>query len=391
MYSYAYRLYPSRRQVEALAELLEFHRELYNAAIEERREAWRRLRVSINYFVQANQLKEIRRIRPEFAQFNHSACQQTLRRVSKSFQAFFQRIQAGRTPGYPRFKSSSRFNSVVFVFGDGATRRNDRLKVQGVGAIKVKWHRPFPPGAIIKQVVLHRKLDIWYATFQIDSPDRALPRHDGGPIGIDLGLKHLIGLSNGELIDAPQYFRKAERQLRRQQRRMCRRVIHSRGWRDAVKQVAKTYAHIARQRKDHAHKLSRRLADKYSLIAVEDLHVQGLSQTNRSKSVFDAGWAQLLAMIDYKVVNTGSHIVRVNPRFTSQICSACGSNVKKDLNVRMHICPHCGLSLDRDVNAARNILYFALESLGRSVGSETWAVAPSVLSAAAPLGAESSP
>jgi putative transposase len=384
LYSYAYRLYPNRLQTEALARLLELHRELYNAALEERREAWRRSRVSLTYTDQANQLKDIRTLRPEVAALNYSACQQTLRRLDKAYQAFFRRMRTGDTPGYPRFKSRSRFNSVAFVFGDGATRRNGRLNLQGIGVIKVKWHRPLPGSAVIKQVVVKRQGDAWSAVFQIDVPDPVeKPTHPGAAVGLDVGLHHLVALSTGECIQAPRYFRAAERQLRRQQRRVARRQRSSQGWRQAVRQVAKTHGHIANQRRDLAHQLSTRLVRTYRLIGVEALNVQGLARSRLAKSIHDAAWAQLLAMLDYKVAKTGSRVIRVDPRGTSQMCSACGREVPKDLGQRVHRCPHCGLELDRDVNAARNILRLALNSLGRSDESLTWAVAPSVLSEAA--------
>ncbi len=385
MYSYAYRLYPNQAQTRALERQLEIHRELYNAAIEERREAWRRLRVSIDYYKQAGQLKEIRAIRPELAEFDYSACQLTLRRVNKAFQAFFHRVRMGQIPGYPRFKSRARFNSVAFVFGDGATRSNGRLKVQGVGLIKVKWHRPIPAGATIKQVVVHRKLERWYATFQIELPTEDISHHPGEPVGIDLGLMNLLALSNGELVETPHYYHQTERKLRVQQRRVSRRKLSSTGRRKASRQVAKTHEHIANQRRNLAHQISRVLADRFSLIAVEDLAIEGLSRSRVSKSVFDAGWGQFLSLLDYKVENTGSRVIRVDPRLTSQRCSSCGSIVRKDLQVRIHACPQCGLVLDRDVNAARNILHLALRSLGRSDGSITWAVTPSVLPEAVPL------
>ena len=384
LYSYAYRLYPNRQQTLALERLLELHRELYNAALEERREAWRRSRVSLNYFDQANQLKAIRTMRPDVAALNYSACQQTLRRLHKAYQAFFRRVQAGDTPGYPRFKSRIRFNSVAFVFGDGATRRNGRLTLQGIGAINVKWHRPLPGNAAIKQVIVKRQGDTWSAVFQIDVPDPVeRPVHSGEAVGLDVGLSHLVALSTGDCVEAPRYFRAAERQLRRQQRRVARRKRYSQGWRKAVSRVARTHTHIANQRRDQAHKLSTWLAMMYSLIAIEALNVQGLARSRLAKSVHDAAWAQLLAMLDYKVAKTGSRVIRVDPRGTSQMCSGCGDAVPKDLGQRTHRCPHCGLELDRDVNAARNILHLALNSLGRSEESVTWAVTPSVLSEAA--------
>ena len=384
LYAYTYRLYPNRQQTLALAGLLELHRELYNAALEERREAWRRARVSLNYFDQANQLKAIRTLRPDVAALNYSACQQTLRRLDKAYQSFFRRVRSGDAPGYPRFKSRNRFNSVAFVFGDGATCRKGRLHLQGIGALKVKWHRPLPGNAAIKQVIVKRQGDTWSAVFQIEVPDPVeQPVHAGEAVGLDVGLNHLVALSTGECVEAPRYFRVAERRLRRQQRRVARRQRYSQGWRKAVGQVTQTHSHIANQRRDQAHKLSTWLATMYSLIAVEALNGQGLARSRLAKSVHDAAWAQLLAMLDYKVAKTGSRVVRVDPRGTSQMCSVCDNTVPKDLGQRTHRCPHCGLELDRDINAARNILRLALNSLGRSEESVTWAAAPSVLSEAA--------
>jgi putative transposase len=380
--TYTYRLYPNRIQTESLNRVLDSHRELYNAALEERREAWRRSRVSINYYDQANQLKEIRQLREDLALLNFSLCQQTLRRLSKAFDGFFRRIKSGETPGYPRFQSRSRFNSVAFVFGDGAALLNGRLKIQGVGVIKVKWHREIVVNAEIKQVVIKRKGDQWYAHLQLELPEPTPEPHSGEPVGIDLGLIHFAALSNGETVETPRHFRQAEHTLRIQQRRVSRRQKFSHGWRKAQKQTAKTHERIANRRKDFTHKLSTRLVKEFSLIALEDLNVKGLSRSRLAKSVNDAAWSQFVNQLEYKVQQTGAHLAFVDPRHTSQACSVCGCIINKDLNVRVHSCPNCGLVLDRDVNAARCILKSAL---GRSADSITWAATPCVLSEAVAL------
>jgi putative transposase len=145
--NYAYRLYPNRRQAQLLDRVLEIHRQLYNAALQERRDAWRMCRVSLNYCAQANQLKAIRQFDQDSAWLNYSSIQQTLRRLDKAFAAFFRRIRAGDQPGYPRFKSKRRFNSVQYRWGDGIRLKANRLHIQNVGTLKVKWHRPLPENA----------------------------------------------------------------------------------------------------------------------------------------------------------------------------------------------------------------------------------------------------
>lgn len=360
--SYQYRLYPKEAQIQALNDLLEQARQLYNAALEERREAWLMVGVSLNYVSQANQLKEIRIADPDgLGKLNFSACQQILRRLEKSFSAFFRRIKAGEKPGFPRFKSRSRFRSLEFRFGDGASLKGDRLRIQGVGEIRAFFHRPIPEDAKIKAAVVRRdSLGQWFATFQLEVPDSKPEAHSGEPVGIDLGVTTLVALSTGELIEAPRHFRKTEKKLRRQQRRLSRRKKFSLRWHRARKQVAKTHRRITNQRKDFSHKLSRRLVNEFSLVAVEDLNVNGLSRSKLAKSIHDAGWSQLLAHLSFKAESAGSKVVAVDPRYTSQICSDCGSLVPKKLSVRVHRCPECGLVIDRDHNAAINILHRAL-------------------------------
>lgn len=376
--NWQYRLYPNKAQQQALGEMSDAYRHLYNAALQERRDAWRKCRVSVNYYDQASQLKEIRQSGDELSRFSYSTAQQVLRRLSKAFDAMFARIKRGEKAGFPRFKSARRFTSVPFRFGDGATLKEGRLSITGVGRIKVKWHRDIPADAAIKTVTVKRDNGKWYACFALDLPDVEPPVHDGPTVGVDLGLSALATLSTGEKVEPPRYYRKAQAKLRRQQRRVSRRKKFSRGWRKAQRLVAKTHTHIANQRKDLAHKLSRRLVTEFSLIAVEDLNILGLAKSNLSKSVLDAGWAQLLQFTTYKAESAGSRVVAVDPRGTSQFCSRCGCRVQKNLSVRVHRCPECGLVLDRDENAALNILYRALNAVGPTAGALTQVVAPSV-------------
>lgn len=366
--SYKYRLYPTKKHIELLDGIFRLHRELYNSALEERREAYRKCHKSINLYDQTYQIKEIRQIREDFGNLNFNSCQITLMRLDKAFKAFFRRVKAGQAPGFPRFKSRSRFNSVAFTFRNGLRIKDNRLYVQGVGSIKVKWHRVLPEDCNAKQVIVMRdSRDHWYAVFQIEMPDKPKLVHTGEPIGIDLGLSSFVTLSNGEKVEPPQYYRKAERKLRVQQRKVSRCKRFSRRWRKANKLVSKTHERISNQRKDFTHKLSSGLVNQYSLIAVEDLNVNGMNRSHFAKSINDAGWSQFLMMLTYKVENTGSQVVKVNPYNTSQVCSGCGSIVKKELSVRVHQCPDCGLVLDRDHNAAINILHKALTTLGLSV------------------------
>ena len=362
--SYKFRLYPNTEQRQTLDRILETHRQVYNAALQERRDAWKRCGVSIRYTDQANQLKAIRSFDADIAWCNYSSLQQTLRRLNKAFEAFFRRIRAARTgssqkPGYPRFKGRNWFKSVCYVYGDGIKLRDGRLYVQNVGLMRLFQHRPIPDGSTIKMAVLKRdRVGNWYVILQVELPDLDIDHRKGPAVGIDMGLTHFATLSTGEMIENPRWFRKSEVKLALLQRKRarCRRSSHR--YRELSRQIRRLHQHIANQRRDFQHKLSARLVREYGFIAVEDLNILGLCRSHVSKSMGDAAWAQFLHMLAYKAGRAGTLVEGINPDGTSQICSApnCGRVVPKTLSDRQHICPHCGFTAPRDVNAALNIL-----------------------------------
>lgn len=355
--SYRFRLYPNHEQRQALDRILETHRQLYNAALQERREAWRKCQVGLSYHDQANQLRALRAFDEDAAWLNYSSIQQTLRRLDKAFQAFFRHRKAGEESGYPRFKGKGWFKSVCYVYHDGIRLKDGRLYIQNVGLVRLFRHRPIPDDATIKMAILKREnLGTWYASFQLELPDPE-PDHIIGPaVGMDMGLASFVTLSTGEHIDNPRWLRASEEKLAVLQRRRSRGKRGSRQYRERTRQIRRLHEHIANQRCDFHHKVSTELVRRFGLIAVEDLNDNGLCRSHVSKSMSDAGWGYFLAMLSYKAENAGRTVVKVNPNNTSQVCSGCGSCVPKTLSDRLHSCPHCGLVLDRDHNAALEIL-----------------------------------
>ena len=352
--SYKFRLYPNNEQRQAMNRILEIHRQLYNAALQERREAWQKCKISLYYSDQANQLKELRKFDEDAAWLNYSSIQQTLRRLDKAFQAFFRRVKAGEKPGYPRFKGGGWFKSVCYVYGDGIRLKEGRLYIQNVGLVRLFQHRSIPDDAKIKMVVLKRdNLGNWYASFQLELPD-----HDviGPDIGIDMGLLSFATLSTGEHIDNPRWFRASEEKLAVLQCRRARCKRDSCKYRELTRLIRRLHEYIANQRRDFHHKVSTELVRRYRFIAVEDLNINGLCRSHVAKSMGDAGWGYFLAMLSYKAENAGKAVIKISPNYTSQACSGCGCIVQKSLSERLHICPHCDLMLDRDHNAALNIL-----------------------------------
>jgi len=360
--SYRYRIYPRVAQRTAAWDVLRLHRELYNAALQERRDAYRKCGVSVSYNDQSAQLKEIRSLREDVGGLNFSSLQQTLRRLNKSFAAFFRRMKAGQTPGFPRFKGADRFRSVSFVYGDGSKIRVDAqgrsvVYLQGIGELKVKWHRSLPEGVQIKQVqIMVDGRDRWFVTFAIEAPAEAFARAGGtGEIGIDVGLEKFAALSDGTTIENPRFYRAAQAQLAEAQRVVARRRRGSRRHRKAKAAAARIQAKTAAQRLDFQHRASAKLVQQYGFIAVENLNIRGLARGMLAGSVHDAGWAQFISFLKYKAESAGTRVEEVDARGTSQTCPECGANAKKDLSERIHACP-CGCKLDRDVAATKVIL-----------------------------------
>lgn len=359
--SFLYRLYPNEIQAEKLKGLLNIARELYNACLQERRDAWKMQGKSLNYYDQANELKELRQAIPEVATLNYSATQDMLRRLDKSFKAFFKRIKQGEKPGYPRFKGYNRFNSITFpTYGDGVKLKDNRLYVQNVGLIKIKMHRDLE--GQINTVTLKRVCDKWYAVFSNTIEIEPLPTSNKS-VGIDVGIESFAVTSDGEFIENPHYLKASLRKLRVAQRSVSRKKKGSHNRRKAVKSLAKQYLRVSNQRQDFAHKVARNIIYAYGFIAVEDLQIKNMVRNHHlAQSISDAGWGNFLNLLSYKAEWAGRKFVKVNPNGTSQVCSACGLNVPKDLSVRIHHCPNCGISLHRDFNSALNIL-----RLGRSL------------------------
>src|SRR5215831_12270647 len=375
--NFKYRLYPTAAQIVALDGQLAEACRFYNAALQERRDAWRIARKSLGYCDQANQLKEVR-ANGDLALANYSCCQDVLRRVDKAFNAFFGRIKKGQKPGYPRFRPVSRYDSVTFPsYGDGCKMLdNGKLRLQGVGAVKVKLHRQIQ--GEIKTVTVKREAGKWYAVFSIECEPRPLPA-SVEKAGLDVGLTAFATLSDGTEIENPRYYKQAQASLRRAQRKVARRKRGGNNRKKAVRDLQRAYAHVRNQRADFAHKVSRGLVIVFGLIVIENLNIKGLAGGMLAKSVNDAGWSSFITKLTYKAAEAGRVLLKVDPRGTSQRC-VCGAPNPKTLSQRWHNCEICGLSVPRDHASALEILRLGLSLLGG-----TWPVAASVPNEAALL------
>jgi putative transposase len=370
--AYKFRVHPTRKQVQALTWTLDRCRELYNASLQERRDAYRMAGKRINYYDQANQLPDIKDIREEYRDIHSQVLQDVLRKADKAFKAFFARCKRGKTPGYPRYKGYHHFDSFTYPQGGYSLTHDHRVCLSKIGSIKVKLHREIKGS--IKTCTIKREGVHWYVVFTCEVEQEPLPMSDEAA-GIDLGLLHFATLSNGSTIENPRYFRKGEKKLATLQQSLARKKRGSHRRKKVVQQVGKAHRKVRNQRADFLHKASHTLVNAYGLIVFEELQPANMSKRAKpkqdeqgkylpnggsaksglNKSIVDAGWALFQQFCTYKAANAGRDVLLVNPKYTSQICSGCGTVKKKELSERWHSC-ECGTELDRDHNAAINIL-----------------------------------
>jgi putative transposase len=283
--SYKFRAYPTVRQEAHARRLLADHCDLYNAALQERRDAYRHSETKIRYGDQSAQLKEIRRDDPD-GQGAHSftSQQQTLRRLNTVFTAFYQRGRHGQA-GYPRFRPRLRFDQVLFVAGDGskwepATGRWAHARLQAVGTIKVRQHRPVR--GTVKTIQLTREHRRWYLIVVADREPEPLPE-TGRQVGIDVGVARFYTTSDGEIADNPRFLEQSAQRIADLQRRKARCKRGSGNRRRARQALAKAWRKVGNQRRDFHHRHARRLVNDCDVIAVEKLHVAGMTRRPHPK------------------------------------------------------------------------------------------------------------
>ncbi len=397
---YDYRLDPTPAQARSLESLLESLRLFFNAALEERRAAYRQQGRTIRLAEQEKSVKEIKALCPAYDAIHTHLYQDVLTRLQGAFDAFFRRLKAGEKPGFPRFKPFGRYDS--FTFKDAGNGRGARLSTKdgrnagapfpavpgngqrlflaGIGRVKIKLHRVYE--GRVKQVRVVRKSDgHWYAQFVCaDVPAQPLPA-TGENQALDVGITDFATMRDGSTIPNPRCFEQAEAEIAKAARRVARRQKGSAGRKEAVLLLAKAHARVAARRRQFHHETAKALVAKYDFLFVEDLNVKGLARGFLAKQVQDAAWAAFILILVHKAERAGREVVKVAARGTSQECSGegCGKIVPKALHVRVHHCPHCGLRIGRDHNSAR-IIYGRGTAIveGRAVGSPVKREAPTL-------------
>ncbi|MGW1846940.1 RNA-guided endonuclease InsQ/TnpB family protein [Streptomyces sp. NPDC001966] len=318
------------------------------------------------------------------ARWSFSSQQATLRRLDKAFAAFFRRVKSGDAPGYPRFRGVNWFDTVDFPRdGDGCrwdSTPHDpvtRVRLQGVGHVKVNQHRPVV--GKVKTVSVKREGKRWYVVLTAEQAQpEPLPR-TGSAVGIDMGIANFLTDSNGEFVPNPRHGRKAAAKLEAAQQALARCKRHGNRRKKAVRRVADLYRKVRRQRLDHAHKTALGLVREHDLIAHEDLKIRNMVKAPAPKpdpnqpgvflpngaaakaglnhSISDAGWGVFLTILHAKAESAGRDVIAVDPRNTSRTCPECGHVAAENRPTQEKFqCVSCGHSAHADTVGALNVL-----------------------------------
>lgn len=352
--SYKYRLYPSNLQMSILEKQLNLCRLTYNTLLdhcyqERRAGKGTPTSVSLSYLLPGMKAKT-----PELTKVYSQVLQNIAKRVRNGFENYWARRKAGLKATAPHFRRERDYSSLTYP-QEGFKLKGSSLKLSKIGDLRLRLHRPVE-GKVKTLTLKKTPTGKWYAIFSCEVKPKPIQGRKKD-VGVDFGLNNLVALSDGTLIEAPKSFRRSEAKLKRLNRRVSRRCIGSKNREKARIHFAIQYEKVSNQRSDFAYKTARNIIDRYERVYLEDLKIDNMSRNRHlSKSIGDAGWGILKNALTYMARLSEGVIAFVDPRYTSQLCSACGSVVPKTLAMRIHVCPCCGLVLDRDVNAARNIL-----------------------------------
>ena len=353
--------------------MLEDQRLLYNAALQERREAWSRARVLISFNDQTKSLTEIRSFDPAYGGVPYTVSKWTLKRLDDAMKSFFRRAKAhAQKAGFPRFRGRDGWSSFGLHQIAGLRLKNDRLLFSGgiVGGLRLRMHRVLPKNAVLKSAVFTREGRTWRVALAISTATAVEHSAAGTAIGVDVGVNWLAATSEGGLFQNFRPRRKRTQVLRRTQRALsrCRRGSNRR--RKVRARLLREQRRVRNARTTRLHDVANAIVRSAATIFVEKLNLKSMTRSasgtldepgtnvrqkaGLNRSMADAAPGCLISMLRYKAERAGGEVVEVDPRNTSRMCSACGTVDVAQLGKDRYRC-RCGLDMQRDLNAAINI------------------------------------
>ena len=356
--TFKYRLYPSKKQINILNQVLNSCRYLYNSMLEYERYIYEKDIKFANKIELNNLLTDLKIINPSLKSIHSQILQNVNDRVIKSFNGFFNRVKIGQKAGYPRFKNIHRYNSFTFPQSGFKFTSEKRIKLSKIGEIPIKIHRIIK-GTIKTLTIEKTPTNKWFSCFSSHIDITPPERKSEKIVGLDLGLEKFAVLSDGSEIENPRWLKQSLDKLRLKSRQLSRKKKGSSNRFKSRLKLARLYEKVSNQRVDFLHKLTLRLVKEYDCIALEDLQVSSMNNKYLQFSINDVSWDKFRQLLTYKAENAGCKLDFVNPKDTSKKCSKCGRLQDMPLSKRMYVCS-CGNSMSRDLNSAFVILSHSL-------------------------------
>ena len=353
--AYKFRIYPTKAQITVMERTLDLCRWTYNQTLAYRKNLYEQEGKSSSKYATNALLPTWKEEKPELNEVFSQVLQNVQERVDLALKAFFRRVKAGEEPGYPRFKGQGWYKSFTYPDSEtGYKLQGSKLTLSKIGSIRIFKHREVE-GKIKTCTIKKDNLGHWYAILvsEIEDVPQIEPKT---AIGVDVGLKNMVALSDGTTLDYPRYYVQAQKKLAVVQRNLSRRKKGSSNRQVAKIKVARLHQRIENLRNEFLHQVSRKIVDCADLIVFENLNIKGMLKNHHlAKHIQDHAWGKLIQFTQSKAEKAGKVVELVDARYTSQKCSQCGIIVPKTLADRNHLCPNCGLEMDRDINASVNI------------------------------------
>ena len=351
------RIYPNRSQRILIDKILWHCKCTYNRLLEIHNETWLTEKKTLSRYDYNNLSKNFEK--PD-CQIYSQVIQNVGTRLADTFSRFFnKKLRSHR----PKFKSIKKFRSFTYPQSSGFSLdfQNKRIRLGKFGKVKAVFTREIigtPKSCTIKKFPCGH----YYAFIVVEETEnsRIIPVRQRTRVGIDLGVSRFFTTHDGKYFESPRFLRRNLEKLARAQRKLSRKKIGSKNREKMRLRVARLHEKVKNTRRDHHFKVAHYLVNTYDQVVCEDLETSKMfrkkHESKQRRALRDVALSEFLEILDWMGHKYSCEIMKVPPEYTSQMCSGCGTIVKKDLSVRVHSCPHCGLVIDRDINAAINIL-----------------------------------
>ena len=366
--AYKYRLYPNKQQEALIQKTFGCTRFVYNYFLNLKINEYNANNKSLKYCETSKLLTQLKIENKWLKEVDKNSLQNSLKDLDRAYQNFYKAHF-----GYPKFKSkknnhkSYRTNYSKTTGGGNIQFLGRYIKLPKLGMVKVR-DKQIPQGRILNATISQEPNGHYYCSLCCTDVEISQYLKTNNNVGIDLGICDFAIFSDDTKIENPRFYEKSEKKLVKLQRELSRKTIGSSNWNKTRTKIAKLQKHITNQRNDFLHKLTTSIVRNYDVIAIEDLDIKSMKETDskiRNKRIEDVSFYEFRRQLTYKSQWYGKKLSVIDRYYpSSQICNVCGNrDGKKSLSIREWTCPNCNSVLDRDINAAKNILHEGLRVL----------------------------